>query len=376
MNERQQQFRVGLFVIAASVVTAVMIFKFGDFSHLFDETYSISAHFDSAPGVEASAPVTMNGISVAQVREVIFDSKRGGVLVLINMSSKYRLRADTRVQLTRSILGDSTIELSPGKSKDLLPPDSMLEGELPVDPMQIVANLDRRLDQTLGSFDQTSKEWRQVAANLNSLMDTNRGSLSTVLERAAVSLDEFGKTMKTANMALSNANKTLADPQVQENLKRTVAALPKLTEETHQTVVAVKETISAAQKNLENLQGVTQPLSTHSKSIVVQLDGTLRNLHSLSIELNQFAKLANKKDGSLNQFASNPDLYQNLNQSAESLAILLKSLKPVVSDLQVFADKVARHPELIGVSGAIKGSSGIKEPSEARQANGPSRTRN
>ena len=30
--------------------------------------------------------------------------------------------------------------------------------------------------------------------------------------------------------------------------------------------------------------------------------------------------------------------------------------------MEVFSDKIARHPELLGVSGAIKPSAGIKDP--------------
>ena len=35
---------------------------------------------------------------------------------------------------------------------------------------------------------------------------------------------------------------------------------------------------------------------------------------------------------------------------------------PVVEDLRIFSDKVASHPELIGVSGALRSSSGVKNP--------------
>ena len=106
---------------------------------------------------------------------------------------------------------------------------------------------------------------------------------------------------------------------------------------------------------------VTAPLAEHGTSIAVRLDDTLGNLQSLSQELSTFAKLATREDGSLNKFVTDPQLYQNLNQSAMSLSVLLKNLEPIIRDMRIFSDKVARHPELIGVSGALKGSSGIKE---------------
>jgi phospholipid/cholesterol/gamma-HCH transport system substrate-binding protein len=65
---------------------------------------------------------------------------------------------------------------------------------------------------------------------------------------------------------------------------------------------------------------------------------------------------------------SDPELYRNLSSSAGSLAVLLQNLEPIVRDMRIFSDKIARHPELIGVSGALRGSSGLKDPAEPAKA--------
>ena len=44
-----------------------------------------------------------------------------------------------------------------------------------------------------------------------------------------------------------------------------------------------------------------------------------------------------------------------------SLSMLLKNLQPIVQDMRVFTDKVARRPELLGVGGALRPSSGLKD---------------
>ncbi len=68
----------------------------------------------------------------------------------------------------------------------------------------------------------------------------------------------------------------------------------------------------------------------------------------------------NDGEGSLKRFAEDPQLYNNLNRSATSLSLLLRNLEPILADVRVFSDKVARHPELLGVGGAISGSSGLR----------------
>ena len=55
-----------------------------------------------------------------------------------------------------------------------------------------------------------------------------------------------------------------------------------------------------------------------------------------------------------------PDLYQNLNKAAQNIAQLSCELRPIVADARVFSDKIARHPELLGVSGALQRSAGTK----------------
>jgi phospholipid/cholesterol/gamma-HCH transport system substrate-binding protein len=74
--------------------------------------------------------------------------------------------------------------------------------------------------------------------------------------------------------------------------------------------------------------------------------------------------VVNSEDGSVHRFVSDPELYENLSASAESLNVLVQSLDPILKDVRIFSDKIAAHPELLGVSGAIRGSSGIKDPDE------------
>jgi phospholipid/cholesterol/gamma-HCH transport system substrate-binding protein len=143
-----------------------------------------------------------------------------------------------------------------------------------------------------------------------------------------------------------------------------LAALPQLANETRQTISLARRTIESAQKNFDNLQGVTDPLAKSAGPIMAKLDRTLTNLDQLSGELATLSKLAAKEDGSLRKIIADPDLYRNLNRSTESLSILLNNLEPIVQDMRVFSDKVARHPELLGVSGAIRGSSGVKDPAD------------
>ena len=364
MTDRQLQFRVGLFVLMAFGLIGAMVFHFGEIQSLWQKQYQIAVHFESAPGIHAGSPVRINGVTIGTVREVALDEDRGGVGVIIDIQERYALRADAKPLLSTSLLGDSAIEFAPGVSDIRLRPGTLLEGTMPTDPFSIVNKLDAKLTATLSSFEQTSIEWRKVGANINGLLDTNQGNLNTVVERAALSLQEFAATMQEARQTVQSANKVFADPQTQENLRKTLAALPELANETRQTISLARRTIESAQKNFDNLQDVTDPLAKSAAPIMAKLDRTLTNLDQLSGELAALSKLAAKEDGSLRKIIADPELYRNMNRSTESLSILLNNLEPIVQDMRVFSDKVARHPELLGISGAIRGSAGVKDPAD------------
>ncbi len=380
MSERQLQFRVGLFVVFSMVVGAVLIIQFGELRTYWQKTYPLAIHFDEVPGLHTGSPVKQNGISIGQVKEVVLDDTNGGVLVVVHIQEEHLLRVDAQASLVQSLLGDAKVEFTAGQSDETIPPNSRLEGLAPTNPMEIVQRMEQSMNTSLVTFTETSREWQQVAKNLNNLMETKEGSLDEVIERTALALDSFTKTMtsatetfdqaggtlESATLTLSNANKFLADPQLQADLRRTAAALPVIAEEAKLTITTAKETIVKLSRNMEDIHEATAPLAGQSDLIVRKLSGSLIQLESLLTELNDFSQALNEKDGSIQKLAADPELYNNLNHSAASLSILLKNLNPIMNDVRIFSDKIARHPEILGVRGAVRGSSGLKDSGEVK----------
>lgn len=353
MTERQLQFRVGLFVIVTLLMAAGLIIRFGEVRWLFEKNYPLVIHFAEAPGVEPGTPVRKNGVLIGSVQKVYFDDQKPGVMVLVEIRQTFLLRKDSRPALIRSLLGDSTIEFTPGSQADFLKPGTHVAGLSGGDPLQMLARMEQRTSDALQSFATTSEEWRKVARSVNQLMETNRGNLDQVVEQAATALQQLSE-------AARGANAFVGDPQIQESLRQTVTALPKMVDETRRTITAVRIAVAKVDQNLDNLQKVTNPLAEHTQSIVSKLDGSVSSLEVLLLNLGKFSKMLTSEDGTISKFAGDPELYRNLNESASALQTLLKNLDPVVRDVRTFTDKVARHPELIGVAGAIQGSSGKK----------------
>jgi len=362
MTERQLQLRVGIFVTLALAAIAGLIFQFGEIQNYLRPKYAINIRFKSATGIAVSTPVRRNGVLIGSVTAVKFDDDNGGLIVKAAIKDGVRLWPDGRVRLVSSLLGDSAIEFLPGKSNQFLKDGDTVEAEPAIDPLNVVARMEQNVALLIDSFQQTSHEWQTVGHNLNNVLQTNQGNLHTVVARAADALTEVAHTMKVVDQTLQDTSRLIGDPQTQESLRKTMSALPVLAEETQRTVAAVRVAVQKMDQNLSNLNEITAPLAKNGVTLATRIENTLANVETLSEELTMFAKMVNSPEGTIHKLAADPQLYANLNRSAESASMLLRNLEPVIRDLRVFSDKVARHPELVGVSGALRGSSGLKDP--------------
>jgi phospholipid/cholesterol/gamma-HCH transport system substrate-binding protein len=360
MNERRLQFQVGLVVLIAVSLGTVLVFRFGDLHKNLEPRYAVQVHLDTAGGLYPSAPVMMSGLPIGRVQTIQFDDQ-GGVLVLAEVSQQVKLRADTQPMVTRSLLGETALEFLPGRHGDFLAPGSRLEGQGAADPLAMIQRMELRAANVLDSFAATSQEWQNVGKHVNNLMDTRRGDLDLIVERAAESLHQFTQTMQSTNQLVSEANKIVADPRAQQALQETMISLPALVEETRRTIAATRGAVENVNRNLVNLAQVTEPIGERGGVMIAKLESSLTNLDLLLGELNQFAAIVNKPNGTLQKFASDPSLYDNMDRSAQSVAVLLKNLEPVLRDMREFSDKIARNPELLGVGGAMRPSSGLKD---------------
>src|SRR3954452_835091 len=143
MNERVMQFRIGMFVIVAGLVLTMLIVWFGESPLILrDHTY-LTVHYREAPGVAEGTPVRKSGIRIGEVSSIEFDDRPNqpdGVLVTLSLDRKYKLKAGSVPRLSRSLIGDVTIDMLPGSGPALIPTSetashaTIIEGAVAADP--------------------------------------------------------------------------------------------------------------------------------------------------------------------------------------------------------------------------------------------------
>src|SRR5690606_21717413 len=136
----------------------------------------------------------------------------------------------------------------------------------------------------------------------------------------------------------------LGDEDLNLRLREALQGIPRILEDAGALLVGLQQVARQAEQNLANLQGLTEPLGREGEAIVSHARRSMQQLDELFEQLVTFSIAINESEGSLGRFVRDPDLYQKILQSAENLEEFTRQLQPVVRDLRVFADKIARGP--------------------------------
>jgi phospholipid/cholesterol/gamma-HCH transport system substrate-binding protein len=311
--------------------------------------------FTDARGVADGTPVRKNGILVGRVSDVQLD-ERGGVSVLAKIDSYVPIYRDEQPRITSTLLGDAEIQLVPGTIR---PPrqrvgkDEVLVGAVSRDPFEVFATLEPKLGGAMQSLAEASESVKKLTDNLDRLLLGEDDKFSSMVQKTDAALDAF-------NLAMANINDVMGDPQARANLKQTLNSLPDVINDLRTTVQGIGETVDTADRNLRNLEGLTKPLGERGEGMVAQIDVTIGRLDETLQQASMFTKALNESQGTLGKLVRDPQVYNDLAQAAGNVNRLTRELRPIVDDVRVFTDKIARHPEQLGVKGALDRRAGLK----------------
>jgi len=66
-----------------------------------------------------------------------------------------------------------------------------------------------------------------------------------------------------------------------------------------------------------------------------------------------FTEAINSGEGTLGKLVYDPAMYEELSDTVGTVQELIKKLRPIISDVRIFTDKIARDPRILGAKGAL-----------------------
>ena len=109
MDDRVLRLRVGVVVLAAALITAFLVARFGDLPLPGGGTYTIYVRFPRAPGVTQGSPVRMSGVQIGRVTSLELLQPTGVRVVAEIDKNRAILDSDVCWITSASVLGDSVL---------------------------------------------------------------------------------------------------------------------------------------------------------------------------------------------------------------------------------------------------------------------------
>lgn len=286
MKSLKKELIIGLCVLIALLVLFFGI-NFLKGVNIFKAANYYYATYTNAAGLQQSAPVTLDGFKVGQVREINYDyTNPGHVKVELSVDRELRIPKGSEAVIEQDLLGTATVVLHLSDAK----------------------------------------EYEEVGATL--LSHTQKGMLDNMTSTV---MPQLGSTFAKIDSLLVNLNALVADPA----LAKSVGRLDAITLNLEVTLRQLRASAGALPPVIKNVDGLTSNLNTVSSDLAVvsgklkeaPVDSLMNNITSISANLKELSATLNNPDSSLGLITHDRELYDNLNNCAASLDSLLIDVK-------------------------------------------------
>jgi phospholipid/cholesterol/gamma-HCH transport system substrate-binding protein len=353
MNERTKQFRVGVLVFGTLLLASMLIMWNSDFESLpFQGKYQVKMLVDQAPGVAPGTPVRRRGIPIGRVGGV--EDVDNGALLTLDIDDGKVIKSNEVGRIQSSMMGDDIIEFVPGSSPvgaQPVDPQKVIQGSYAPSPMDLMANLQGDLKQTIISLGEAGEEVAELADRVNQVMGEND------MQRVRQLVDSMDRAMVEFATVTKNLNDIVGDEQFKAQLKDGLTQLPSLVADARAIMEGLEGAVGSADENLKNLQGLTGPLGNRGTVIVASLEQSIRNLEELLGQVALLTRNLNSSEGTVGLLMRDRQLYDQLNATIVQLQGTIGDARGIIGDPEVsrrvkqilfnawvFSDKIARDP--------------------------------
>lgn len=332
------QLKVGLTVVAGSIVLAILILLMTSTGGLFTHKIVLKSYFDNASGIQPGAVVRLQGVDLGSVTAVQVVSDPGHrttpVEVTMKVSSKFHqsLRKDSLTTLaTAGVLGATYIDIDSSNAKglevqdgDVLPTRETPQIEDVVrasqSTLQNLDALEKRVDRILAFVESGQGSFGKLVYDpalynrLNSTVEQFQGLVADVangkgsIGKAIVS-DELYKnandTITKLNVIIDDLNagkgtagKFLKDPGLYNTANETVANVKKFTDDVNAgkgalgTLTKDQEFADKLKNTMNKISALTDQLNSGQGTVgkLIQDESLYNNTDKLMVETRELIK--------------------------------------------------------------------------------------
>ncbi len=166
-NLLEKKALIGTFIISLLFIICVIII--GKRNMWFEAKNHYYTIVRDADGLREGSIVTMSGLRVGQVEQMLVSQKEGVIVKFsLKKSLSYKIKKGTKIYLFRAfIIGEKRIDISPGKGAELIKNGEKIEG---IDSLEIADLISGKKMATftsqLGALSQSIGKWGEIFTEL------------------------------------------------------------------------------------------------------------------------------------------------------------------------------------------------------------------
>ncbi len=363
MDERTLQWRVGIVVICAALILAIMIFLFGEG---WQSQYTLFIKTRTAPNVMRNTPVRKNGILIGRVSAV--ENQDDGVLLTLRINSDEPIYQNEICTIgTASFLGDAVLDFSPGnlptrgaQVADRTLFDNVIVERNPIELIDVALNLEEQVAETLNSISEAGQGVSELTRSVQEILGGDEGDVKAFMDDIRKVAGKAELALDNVNEFMVNINDVVGDPEARDNMRITINRLPQILNDVNATINDTRETINgfrtiadSANRNLTNLEEFTALLGNEGPAMMDNLNSSLKKIDMLVTNLGNFTQNIAESEGTLGKLVNDPELYNYLTETMRNVRDLTIRLQPLINDVRFAVDGIARDPGQLGIRGAL-----------------------
>ena len=262
-SQNSDHIRLGLFVLAGTLVLVVGLYLLGSKQDLFSSNITVSTTFQQVGGLRPGNNVRYAGINVGTVKRITIVSDTAVLVeIAIREVEAKHIRDNAIASLgSDGLMGNKLVNIGPGVGEGApIVEGTMFRASVPLDTDQMM----RTLDRTNANMASITDELRVLAERLNT-----PGSLvyllsdTTLSDELRGSLDDLSLAAAHARDASANVDRMLSDVQMGKGVLGMLVGDPATEQQVRQWLVTMQDladSLASASANIDRFTaGLNQP---------------------------------------------------------------------------------------------------------------------
>ncbi len=275
------EIKVGIFVVVATILIAIMGIVFGKIDFRKNKGYEVSFEIDNASGLVKTSPVLYKGIKVGNLKNIQFNKDKLYATIIIE--HQYAIPDNVMFNIqSKGFIGEKFIELVQNQNM-------AMTGYLKQGYMYSNRQGSAGMDAMMSKFDAAAEEITNLISSLN---------------------DVF-----------SNENTKIALSDTIQNLKNVSDSIEQLIANNNEKFNYI----------IENTQGITASLDKILSKNEKDINTTIANIKELTVSIKNIAtsidEITKNNEGNIN------DSIKNINEITEKLKEALNEINSIAKDI-------------------------------------------